>query len=376
MAARVPTPHRAVTTEPRADGACRPHRMSRYRKVEVKTYGDAKFRKLSPIPPCGQGLWIYLLTGPHTTSVPGLFRAGRAALAEALGWSQEAFDKAFEEVFQLGMAKADWGNRVVWLPNGIKHNEPASPNVVKSWATELDLIPECELKVEGIAGIASALSAMNPAFSEAFSLWKQPAKTCGKASRKPSAKPSAKPSPKTMANQEQEQEQEKTLSLTSRAVVKAPMSADEVQRVYEAYPRQVGRAKAIEAIRNAVARLGTGKDAPAMDCASALAFLLEAVVRYAMSPAGNAGKFTPYPATWFNQEKYFDDKREWQHGTNSGHTAGNGAGAVASRALAEREQARAAIANSGLAGGAWNGETAGARKSRADDVLEGARRVS
>jgi hypothetical protein len=142
--------------------------VSRYRKVEVRTWGDEKFRKLSPIPSCGQGLWLYLMTGPHTTSVPGLFRAGRAALAEELGWSQEAFDKAFEEVFQQGMAKADWHHRVIWIPNSIKHNEPASPNVVKSWATELDLIPECELKGEAVAGIAAALAAMNPAFSGAF----------------------------------------------------------------------------------------------------------------------------------------------------------------------------------------------------------------
>src|ERR1019366_5156709 len=258
----------------------------------------------------------------------------------------------FAEVFQQGMAKADWGNRVVWVPNAIKHNQPANPNVVKSWATELDLIPECELKVEGVAGIAAGLAAMNPAFSEAFALLKQPSKAYGK--------PSAKPSPKTMANQEQEQEgqeQEETLALTALAIVKVPMSADDVERVYAAYPRHVGRAKALEAIRKAVTRLGTGKDVPVMDCASALVFLREAVVRYARSPAANAGNYTPHAATWFNQARYFDDEREWQHGTNTGHTAGNGAGAIASRALAAREQARAAIANSGPADGAWNGET-------------------
>jgi len=34
----------------------------RYRKVEVRTWGDEKFRALSPIPPCGQGLWLFLIT--------------------------------------------------------------------------------------------------------------------------------------------------------------------------------------------------------------------------------------------------------------------------------------------------------------------------
>src|ERR1700677_484913 len=155
----------ATQVKPRSHGACvEAARVSRYRKVEVKTYGDEKFRRLSPIPPCGQGLWLYLITGPHTISIPGLFRAGRAALAEELGWSQEAFDKAFAEVFEQGMAKADWSNRVVWIPNAVKHNKPASPNVITSWAAELELIPECDLKTEAMQGIAEALLLLNPAF--------------------------------------------------------------------------------------------------------------------------------------------------------------------------------------------------------------------
>ncbi len=44
----------------------------------------------------------------HTSPIPGLFRAVRAAMAEELDWEQEAFDKAFREVFMQGMAKADW----------------------------------------------------------------------------------------------------------------------------------------------------------------------------------------------------------------------------------------------------------------------------
>jgi hypothetical protein len=181
-----------------------------------------------------------------------------------------------------------------------------------------------------------------------------------------------------MANQkqDQEQEQEETLAFTALATVKVSMSADDVERVYTAYPRHVGRTKALEAIRKAVTHLGTGKDVPAMDCASALVFLRDAVMRYARSPAGNAGNYTPHAATWFNQARYFDDEREWQHGTNTEHTAGNRAGALASRALAAREQARAAIADSGPADGARSGAAATARRDRAADVLEGTRRVS
>lgn len=175
--------------------------MSRYRKVEVKTWMDEKFRHLTPMPASGQGLWLFLMTGPHTGPIPGLFRAGRAGMAEELGWKLEAFDEAFGEVFAQGMAKADFKARLVWLPNALKHNKPESPNVVRSWRVDLDLLPECALKIEAVAHIRDHLESVGKAFVEAFD------DVLGKrkeASPKPSVKPFANPMP----NQEQEQEQD------------------------------------------------------------------------------------------------------------------------------------------------------------------------
>lgn len=164
--------------------------MSRYRKIEVRTWGDEKFRGLSQIPACGQGLWFFLLTGPHTGPIPGLFRAGRAAMAEELDWELEAFDEAFREVSRKGMAKADFKAKVVWIPNAIRHNKPESPNVVRSWSQEFDLIPECALKQEALESLRAFICGLGEAFTKAFD------------------EAFGKPSPKTMANQEQEQEQE------------------------------------------------------------------------------------------------------------------------------------------------------------------------
>lgn len=176
--------------------------MSRYRKIEVRTWSDEKFRELSAIPPSGQGLWFFLLTGPHTTAIPGLFRAGRAAMAEELNWEQEAFDEAFREVSDQGMAKADFKAKLVWLPKAIQHNKPESPNVVRGWRVELDLLPECDLKREAIEGIREALEIAGSSYVEAFD-------EVISTKKKEPAKPLAKPSAKTMPNQEQEQEQDK-----------------------------------------------------------------------------------------------------------------------------------------------------------------------
>lgn len=160
--------------------------MARHRQIDIRMWGDEKFRALSPIPPCGQGLWIYLLTGPHTCNIPGLSHVGRAALAEALGWEPEAFDEAFREAFLQGMVEADFRARVIWVPKAICYNQPESPNVVKSWGAYWDEIPECELKARAYQHLKAFLKAKGEAFEKAF------LKACGK----------------TRANQEQEQEQD------------------------------------------------------------------------------------------------------------------------------------------------------------------------
>lgn len=186
-----------ASDKPSGEASAKP--KGRFRKVEVRTWGDEKFRALTPIPACGQGLWLYLITGPHTGPIPGLFRAGRAGMAEELGWELEAFDEAFAEVFAQGMVKADFKARVMWIPKALQHNTPESPNVVRSWSAEFDLIPECDLKREAYEGLRNAVSAVGPAFLTAFD------EVIRKPSAKASDKPFEKPSAKAMANQEQEQ---------------------------------------------------------------------------------------------------------------------------------------------------------------------------
>lgn len=124
--------------------------MGIYRRIEVHTWVDEKFKRLSPIQPSAQALWFYLLTGPQTGIIPGLFKAGHAAMAEDLDWNQEAFEKAFQEVLREGLVKDSIKDRLIWIPNAIKYNPPSSPNVIRSWAAALDTLPECSLRREAI----------------------------------------------------------------------------------------------------------------------------------------------------------------------------------------------------------------------------------
>ncbi|MDO8474585.1 MAG: conserved phage C-terminal domain-containing protein [Candidatus Rokubacteria bacterium] len=142
--------------------------MSRYRKITVAMWGDARFRALSAPQHNARYLWIYLLTGPHTGPIPGLSVAGEAALAEALGWPLPKFRQAFAEIAAQGMAEADWPARVLFLPKAIKHNPPESPNVVRSWRTYMAEVAECSLKAKAEAMLKGWLEAKGKAWLEAF----------------------------------------------------------------------------------------------------------------------------------------------------------------------------------------------------------------
>lgn len=147
-----------------------------YRKIDGRMYGDKKFKRLSPILPSGQSLWCYLLTGPHTTGLPGLFNLGRRAASEALGWSPKDFDRCWDEINSLDMAKADWESRVVLIPNAIYYNRPDSPNVIRGWSSAYDAVPECKLRDEYYARALAFFTEIGPAHVDAFrETWNVPA---------------------------------------------------------------------------------------------------------------------------------------------------------------------------------------------------------
>lgn len=83
----------------------------------------------------------------------------------------------------------------------------------------------------------------------------------------------------------------------------ARFTSDEINSIYQAYPRKIAKQAALKAIEKALKRLeGPGE----------VAYLLAVTREYAQSPAGNNGEYTPYPATWFNRSSYLDDPKEWE----------------------------------------------------------------
>lgn len=122
------------------------------------------------------------------------------------------------------------------------------------------------------------------------------------------------------------------------------MTEDEqIAAIYEKYPRHVGRRSALRAIEKAVKRIANG--AFIADTHDARRFLYKKVAEYALSPAGQrpvdpSNDYRPHPATWMNQDRYLDDRSEWQK-PNGGN--GNGRQTIGTKAERTVDSARAAI---------------------------------
>ena len=138
--------------------------MSRYRKIDQRIWNDEKFRSLGD---AAKLLFFALLTHPSMTML-GAMRGTIAGLAEELDWTTEVFREAFVEVLREGMAEHDAKAHLIALPNFLKYNRPESPNVVKSWGSALDLLPECALRERVVARCKDFAEGMTEAFREAL----------------------------------------------------------------------------------------------------------------------------------------------------------------------------------------------------------------
>lgn len=137
--------------------------MRKYRRVSPAVWSDEKFGALSRPKPNAQTLWLYLLTCNQRTIIPGLIRdVGPATLAECLGWPVKTLLHCWREIEAAGMAQADWQARLIWQPNGIKHEPPENGNQVIGWRSAFDELPACALAAKVRETLERFLTAERP----------------------------------------------------------------------------------------------------------------------------------------------------------------------------------------------------------------------
>jgi len=136
-------------------------------------WSDEKFLDLSDKATL---VFIFILTCPLQTSL-GAMRASVEGLAQEFlnfpgisrsRWSLKAFRSAFREISDKEMVFADANAAVIWLPNFLKHNRPTNINVVKSWVTVLETLPECDTKSRIVEHILLVTKQLGEEYSNTF----------------------------------------------------------------------------------------------------------------------------------------------------------------------------------------------------------------
>ena len=87
--------------------------MARYRKVDVRMWTDERFLKLTAAKPNAQTLWLYLLTTPHQTAIPGLLPLGAGTIGDDLDWSRNDVKKFLVELEDAGMIVTGESNGLI-----------------------------------------------------------------------------------------------------------------------------------------------------------------------------------------------------------------------------------------------------------------------
>ncbi len=130
--------------------------MAKYRKIDTRIWNDEKFNDLSHHEKL---VFLFLLTHPNLTPLGGM-RASIAGLAAELNMTEKEFSKNLVKPFRNGMVNGFGKVNFVWLPNFLKYNSPANPNVVASYEKWLDDLPECSLKLKLIQSVVNHIETL------------------------------------------------------------------------------------------------------------------------------------------------------------------------------------------------------------------------
>ncbi len=157
----------------------------------------------------GKLVFLHILTTPLSTPF-GCYKAGKASLLEESRIDSKGFKEGFEEGLRDGLFEYDERTLTVFLPNFLKHNKPANPNVVKGWSKIFNELPKSPLKEKVFRAISECCEELGEPFTKAFN------------------ESFVEPFGKDMAKQEQEQEQEQIATYCPKSSIEdsEPLTED------------------------------------------------------------------------------------------------------------------------------------------------------
>jgi hypothetical protein len=101
-------------------------------------------------------IFACLHQSPSMKRIPGVIRAGIAALAEELHVPASRLRRALAELAQHGLVAYDEDARTLRVRGAIETDPPANPKVLAAWATDLLELPPSEVRAE-VQAVVSAM---------------------------------------------------------------------------------------------------------------------------------------------------------------------------------------------------------------------------
>ena len=105
--------------------------------------------------------------------------------------------------------------------------------------------------------------------------------------------------PEKRREEDRREENIKTASEQHQASIKPASKPADIEAIYWAYPKHVGKRAALKAITKALDHIDYEE-------------LLAAVTEYAAAVSGAEKQYIPHPATWINNRRWEDDRDEWK----------------------------------------------------------------
>ena len=113
----------------------------RYQKVEVNTWNDEKFVKLSQD---AKFMFLYFLTCPHSNSI-GAYVVKKGYMADDLVWTSKRVNDALLQLRKIGLVRYDDNLSVLVVNNYLKHNTIENPNQCKNAIKNYHSLPTTEI---------------------------------------------------------------------------------------------------------------------------------------------------------------------------------------------------------------------------------------
>lgn len=241
--------------------------MTLFRKVDPSLWDDEAFLELGDD---AQSIWLLLLTGPQTCQIPGLQLADVYTLASARRWQVERVQAAIDEIASKKsarsgqpMAEFDPRFRIIRLPNAPRRNAPANPSVLVGWWKEWQRLPASPLKWKHIQSIkesvefgdfTTVVGDVSKDMKSSFdTVWTRTFDTVLNRVSDRVSNSAETPCGTQSAHQDSgssiQETGEKHMGISDALVllpVEPAVTAAELEAVYDAYPRKIGKGEGIK----------------------------------------------------------------------------------------------------------------------------------